>query len=132
VLLALGACGGGDLVLPNEGQPADVAAVSGDGQTGTILEQAHDSLVVRVTDRFGNPVAGIEVDWSADGGGDVSPAATVTGANGRAATQRMLGGQPGSYGTTAVVSALPEDVVTFTTTAVAAKLVVLTQPGPIA
>ena len=131
-LLVLGACGVGDLVLPNEGQPADLDPVSGDRQTGTILEPAHDSLVVRVTDRFGNPVPGIEVAWSADGGGDVSPATAVTGANGRAATQRMLGGQPGTYGTRAVISALPEDVVTFTTTAVAAKLVLLTQPGPIA
>lgn len=132
LLLALGACGGGDLVLPNEGQPAKVAAVSGDGQTGTILEPAHDSLVIRVTDRFGNPVPGIEVAWSADGGGDVSPATAVTGTNGRAATQRMLGGQPGTYGTRAVVSELPEDVVSFTTTAVAAKLVLLIQPGAIA
>jgi len=128
-LLAFGACGGGDLVLPNEGQPAQVAMVSGDGQTGTILEPAKDSLVVRVTDRFGSPVAGVEVAFSPDGGGDVSPASAVTGTDGRAATQRILGGQPGQYGTTAVATALPEDVVSFTTTAVAARLVFVTQPG---
>ena len=39
-LLALAACGGGDLVLPNEGQPANVKPFSGDSQTGTILEAA--------------------------------------------------------------------------------------------
>lgn len=132
VLLALTACGGGDLVLPNEGTPADVAVVSGNGQTGTILEVVPESLVVRVTDRFGNPVPGVEVAWSADGGGDVQPATAMTGNDGRAATQRVLGPQPGNYGTTAVATALPEDVVSFTTIAVAAKLVLTTQPGAIA
>ena len=128
-LLALAACGGGDLVLPNEGQPADVSVVAGDGQTGTILEPLPDSLIVKVTDRFGSPVPGVEVTWAAEGGGDVQPATAVTGGDGRAATQRVLGGQPGTYGTTALVALLPEDVASFTTTAVAAKLVLVTQPG---
>ncbi len=128
-LLALVACGGGDLTLPNEGQPANVSVVSGDGQTGTILEPLPDSLVVQVTDRFGNPVPGVEVTWAAEGGGDVQPATAITGNDGRAATQRILGSQPGSYGTTALVTLLPEDVASFTNTAVAAKLVLVTQPG---
>ncbi len=128
-LLALAGCGGGDLVLPNEGQPADVTIVRGDRQTGTILEPAPDSLVIQVTDRFGSPVPGIEIAWSAEGGGDVRPTTAVTGNDGRAATQRLLGEQPGNYGTNAVAPALPEDVVSFTTTAVAAKLVLVTQPG---
>jgi adhesin/invasin len=128
-LLAFVACGGGDLTLPNEGQPANVSVVSGDGQTGTILEPLPDSLVVQVTDRFGNPVPGVEVTWAAAGGGDVQPATAMTGDDGRAATQRILGSQPGSYGTTALVTLLPEDVASFTNTAVAAKLVLVTQPG---
>jgi hypothetical protein len=131
-LLALGACGGGDLVLPNEGQAAILDKHFGDLQTGTILEPAADSLVVKVTDRFGNPIPGVEIVWSADGGGNVSPATSTTGNDGLAATQRILGEQPGSYGTTAVATSLPEDVETFTTTAVAAKLVLVTQPGAIA
>jgi hypothetical protein len=127
--LALGACGGGDLVLPNEGQPAEVEVVSGDLQTGTILEPLADSLVVKVTDRFGNPVPGIEVSWSVVNGGEVRPATAVTGVDGMAATQRVLGAEPGSYATTAVASTLPDDGVSFTTTAVAAKLVLITQPA---
>ena len=124
LLLALGACGGGDLVLPNEGQPRrGRGRLRATAQTGTILEPLPDSLVVKVTDRFGNPVPGIEISWSADGGGEVRPATAVTGVGRAAATQRVLGAQPGSYGTTAVAPALPEDAVTFTTTAVAAKLV---------
>ena len=130
--LAFAACGGGDLVLPNEGQAAKVTAIAGDLQTGTILEPAAESLVVRVVDRFGSPVSGVQVSWSAQGGGDVSPASVVTGPDGRAATQRLLGAQVGTYGTTAVASPLPESTVTFTTTAVAAKLVLTTQPGAIA
>ncbi|HUR94838.1 MAG TPA: Ig-like domain-containing protein [Gemmatimonadales bacterium] len=122
-------CGGGDLVLPNEGQPASVDMFSGNQQTATILAPAADSLVVVVKDRFGNPVPDMEVVWAAEGGGEVSPASTVTGNNGRAAAQRVLGAQPGSYGTTAVATALPEDVVSFSTTAVAARLVLVTQPG---
>lgn len=126
--LVLGACGGGDLVLPNEGQPDKVEGISGDAQTGTILEPLRDSLVVKVTDRFGNPVPGIEISWSAEDGGEVRPATAVTGVNGMAATQRILGSEPGSYGTTAVAPVLPEDAVSFTTTAVAAKLTLTTQP----
>ena len=32
-LVALAACGGDDLVLPNEGQPSSVSMVAGDQQT---------------------------------------------------------------------------------------------------
>jgi Invasin, domain 3/Bacterial Ig-like domain (group 1)/Filamin/ABP280 repeat len=127
--LALVACGGGDLLLPNEGQPATVKVISGDAQTGTILEPLHDSLVVKVTDRFGNPVAGVEIAWSGGGGGVVRPATAITGQAGMAATQRVLGDQPGTYTTTAVATALPDDGVVFTTTGVAARLALTTQPG---
>ncbi|HKT60756.1 MAG TPA: Ig-like domain-containing protein [Gemmatimonadales bacterium] len=123
------ACGAGDLVLPNEGQPAKVTRISGDLQTGTILTPAAESLVVQVVDRFGNPVGGVSVSWSAEGGGDVSPASVVTGTDGRAATQRILGAQVGSYGTTAVATPLPDAAVTFTTTAVASRLAFESQPG---
>jgi len=127
--IAPAACGGGDLVLPNEGQASKLNPLSGDGQTGTILAPAAESLVVQVVDRFGNPVGGVSVSWSAQGGGDVSPASVVTGADGKAATQRILGSQVGSYGTTAVATPLPDDAVSFTTTAVAARLAFETEPG---
>jgi adhesin/invasin len=129
VLLAFWACGGGDLTLPNEGQPSDVAVFSGNGQTGTIMASPPQPLIVRVTDRFGNPVAGVPIEWSAEGGGSVNPGSGVTDTDGRAGTERILGSEPGDYGTTAVATVLPEDAVSFTTTAVAAKLVLVTQPG---
>jgi adhesin/invasin len=129
VSLAPAACGGGDLVLPNEGLASKLTLLSGDRQTGTVLAPAAESLVVQVVDRFGNPVPGVSVSWSAAGGGDVSPASVVTGADGHAATQRILGSQVGSYGTTAVATPLPDDAVSFTTTAVAASLAFETEPG---
>src|SRR6266511_4239209 len=122
-------CGGGDLVLPSEGQPAQVAMVDGDGQTGTILTSLPESLVVQVTDRFGNPLNGIQVTWTPDGGGSVNPPTAQTGTNGRASTDRILGSEPGTYHTNATAAGLPDGGVTFTTTAVAASLALETQPS---
>jgi hypothetical protein len=127
LLSAIG-CGGGDLVLPNEGQPAKVAVVRGDKQTGTILASLPESLVVKVTDRFGNALSGIQVTWTPAGGGSVKPATSLTGSDGSAATDRTLGGDPGAYQTTATAAGLT-DGVTFSTTAVAASLVLETQPS---
>lgn len=127
--LAAGACGGGDLVLPSEGQPAELAVVHGNGQNGTIGEALGDSLVVRVTDRFGNPVRGVEVTWAAEGGGTTDPVSTMTGVDGRAATLRTLGNEPGSYTTVATVAGLADAPVIFTNTAVAAQLALSTQPS---
>src|SRR3954463_3374670 len=76
------ACGGGDLVLPNEGQPANVAMVSGDLQTGAILERAAAPLGGSAPDRCGGRAPGGETPGAADGGGDVDPASSVTDAGG--------------------------------------------------
>jgi adhesin/invasin len=103
--------------------------VRGNGQNGTIGQPLADSLVVRVRDRFGDPVGGVEVAWTAEDGGEVDPAVSTTGADGLAATQRILGAQPGTYSTVAIAAALPEAPVVFTTTAVAATLSVVTQPS---
>lgn len=130
-LLLLAGCGGDDLTLPNEGQPARIAPIRGDRQNGTVGEALSDSLVVRVTDRFDDPVSGVEVEWSAEGGGSVSPVTSLTGGDGRAAAERVLGDQPGTYFTIARVAALSEPV-TFTTTGVAARLVLTAQLPAIA
>jgi Invasin, domain 3/Bacterial Ig-like domain (group 1) len=125
-------CGGDKLVLPDEGQPAKIDVVRGDRQNGTIGQALPDSLVVRVTDRFGDPVPGAEVTWVADNGGTVEPASVMTDGAGRAATKRTLGSAPGSYTTRASVSGLEGDPLIFVTTGLAAKLVIVTQPGSIA
>ncbi len=71
--------------------------VSGNNQsapTGTLLG---NSLVVQVTDRFGNAVAGHLVNFAVTaGGGSVSPTSAATDANGEAATQWTLGAAGGT------------------------------------
>ena len=104
LVAAIPGCSGGDLVLPSS-LPASLEAVAGDGQSGTVSTALADSLVVRVVDALGAGLAGIQVTWSASKGGSVSPATTTTDAEGRAATQRVLGDTPGAYATTATAPA---------------------------
>lgn len=124
------ACGD-DLTLPNEGQPAEIEISRGDRQNGTVGEALVDSLVVRVTDRFGTPVANVTVNWSAEGGGSVDPTESVTAADGRAATQRILGPQPSTYVTIATVDGVA-DTVTFTSRGLTARLVITSETPAIA
>src|SRR4051794_3917660 len=71
--------------------------VGGDSQSVQVLLPLPDSLVVQAVDRFGNGVPGIAVTWEAKNGGEVSPETVTTGPDGRAATQRTLGTDPGPY-----------------------------------
>src|SRR5580765_1593969 len=100
LLAALAACGG-ELALPNQALPSEITVVRGNRQSGTTGEPLGDSLVVRVVDRLGAPVIGAEVTWTAEVGGSVSPATSVTSSTGYAGTQRMLGTVLGTYITTA-------------------------------
>jgi len=92
---------------------------SGDNQTAPVRSALADSLVVRVADALGNPVAGVQVQWAAVGGGSVSPATVMTGADGLAAAQRVLGTAAGTQTAEASSAGLP--TVTFTHTAIAAN-----------
>ena len=99
--------------LSGEGALLEIA--SGDNQTAAVGSALPDSLVVRVTDLLGNPAAGVQVDWVATDGGSVEPASTVTGADGLAATERVLGSASGTQHATASSGGLTP--VTFTQTA---------------
>ncbi len=125
------ACGGDDLMLPNEGEPAEVEIIRGDRQNGTVGEALGDSLVVKVTDRFNNPVEGAVVTWLAQGGGSVDPVETVTAPDGQAGASRVLGSQPTTYFTVATVEGIP-DPVTFMSTGLAARLVLTSELPAIA
>jgi hypothetical protein len=96
---------------------ASLALVSGDDQTAAAGSVLPESLVVRVSDRFGNPVAGTSVTWAVSGGGSVSSTRVTTGSDGRAAVRRTLGSQVGEQRTTASVSGLSGSPVAFTHTA---------------
>jgi hypothetical protein len=104
---------------------------AGDGQTAELGTALEDSLAVRAVDRFGNGVAGVEVTWQAEAGA-VSPATVLTGADGRAATERTLGNRPGPNPTEASAGDLEGSPVAFTATGIAPpspQLIVVTQPS---
>ena len=96
--------------------PATFAPVSGDGQSRAAGQALRDSLVVRITDSFGNGVPGLRVDWrTVVGGGRVSPVSVTTGPDGQARTQLTLGTQPGAN--LAAANTVGFDSVTFSSLA---------------
>lgn len=77
---------------PRAGPPETVQNVGGNNQSGPAGDPLPDSLVVRVLDRFGNPVAGAAVSWTATvGGGSLSPPQGSADAEGRARARWTLG-----------------------------------------
>ncbi|MGH7517852.1 MAG: Ig-like domain-containing protein [Gemmatimonadales bacterium] len=110
-------CGGDELLLPAEGEPAALVIVQGDAQTGPIGGQLADALVVRVTDTRGRPVAGTDVTFATSGGAVAPPLAT-TDADGLATGQWSLGMQTGAQQVdVSVPDASPPLAVRFTATA---------------
>jgi galactose oxidase-like protein len=120
----------GDLAAPPKSPPAALVAVAGDGQVGQINQPLSESLIVQAQDAAGQPVEGAAVAWTVDGGGTLSKATVLSGADGRAAVQWGLGSTVGKQTATAVVAELQP--VLFTATAVAGaplQLVITTQPS---
>lgn len=74
------------------GPPAALTRISGSGQVAAAGEALPDSLVVRVTDSFGNPVSGQAVTWEVTaGGGTISARSADTDGSGLAAAELTLG-----------------------------------------
>jgi PKD repeat protein len=96
-----------------------MAAVAGMDQTGHVGQPLDDRLVVEVTDGFGNPVAGAEITWSAEGGGTVSASVVATDEDGRSRVERTLGPAVGQQTTVASSGVLAGSPVTFVHTALA-------------
>lgn len=96
-VLVLAACGDGP-ADPARRDAADLAAsvVAGDAQAGTVGRPLADSVVVRVTDRGGSPVRGLELEWRVLAeGGAVLRSTTTTGRDGRSANAWTLGTRAG-------------------------------------
>jgi Domain of unknown function (DUF1929)/Kelch motif len=134
VLLLAGAtlrCGGGDPINPAEASRIEL--VSGNDQDGTVGAALPESLIVRVTDDNGDGIAGVTVQWAAQGGGSVTAASTTSGDDGRTGVRRTLGPTAGEQTTTATANGLEGSPVSFTSTAVdgpppTPTLVITTQP----
>ncbi len=71
---------------------AQLVKVSGDGQTATVGQKLAQPLVVRLTDAFGNPISGVQVQWllPPNAKGKLNPAVTKTDASGLAKTEWTL------------------------------------------
>jgi hypothetical protein len=94
--LAFAACGGDNLTLPSEGQPAHIEVIS-ESLQGRVNSQLEQPLIVRVTDTQGRPVQGAAVEFVLDedaGGGSVTPTGT-TDADGQASSSVTLGTRVG-------------------------------------
>ena len=91
--------------------------MAGDGQEAVVGTTLPDSLIVRVVDESGDPLAGVTVEWEAQGGGTVSESSTESGADGRTGILRTLGTTVGEQRTTASADDFDGSPVTFTATA---------------
>jgi hypothetical protein len=96
-----------------------IVAVSGQDQSGPVGSKLASPLVVQVSDAFGNPIQGVVVTWTADGGGSVGAPTTTTGPDGTTSVERTLGGTAGTQRTFASVDGLAGSPVTFVHTATA-------------
>lgn len=111
--------------------PADTIFVAGgQDQAAPASSVLPDSLKVRVTDRFGNAVSGVQVNWSVTGGGSISPAATTTDLEGFTAAARTLGPTAQAMTGRATADGLRGSPVTFNHLLVQpTSIVILTQPS---
>ena len=109
-ILALGmlaGCGSAPAEPPRTvAGPAAVERAGGHEQQGLTQVPLRDSLVVRVLDEEGRPVADAMVDWSAEGGDSIRPARSPTDGNGMARALVILGPEPGPRTILAVVDSL--------------------------
>ena len=92
--LLFGACGGGDLSLPPEGQPATLTILDGNEQSGRVGEPLALPLLIQVLDSRGEPVTGATVAFefsSAGPGAAVVPEQKTTNSAGQADARLVLG-----------------------------------------
>jgi hypothetical protein len=111
--------------------PATLTVSGGNNQAGAIALLLGSPLSVTVTDAFGNPVAGVGVNWSVGGGGSLTSAATTTNSAGVATDTWTLGSLLGAQTVTATAAGLAGSPAAFSATAiagVATRLIMSVQP----
>jgi Bacterial Ig-like domain (group 1) len=86
-------------------------------QAGQRNREVGTAPVVRVVDRFGNPVQDVQVVWQVtSGGGQVQEPITATDADGSASAHWTLGNRLGLHRLTAAIGDVSGSPVTFTAT----------------
>lgn len=95
------------------GPPDTLRAAGPTSQPGRRGQPLAEPLAVMTVDRFGNPVAGAQVEWSADEG-ELSAETTFTGADGTSSVTWTLGDEIGFRKATAKVDGATGSPVTFT------------------
>jgi hypothetical protein len=87
------------------GPPQQMVKVGGDAQRGSVSAVLPNPLIVGVTDQFNNGIPGIPVSFAVTtGGGALSAANAVTGADGRVSVTWILGNNEGQAQSVAVTS----------------------------
>ena len=108
--------------------PASLSVVSGGEQIGEPGQPVAEPLVVLVHDAFGNPNAGVAVQWSVAGGGTISATEDTTDALGKASVVWTLGA--GSNEVSATVAAIPDAKAAFSASLTVSGVVELLAISP--
>jgi hypothetical protein len=121
--LLLTGCGGDSLLLPGDGVPTQLRAVSGDGQSAPVGDPVRNPLVVEALDQSAAPVPGAVIVFAfvdPPRGAEIAPPTAETDATGRAAAAVVLGTPAGDQPVEArVAEAGSELSVRFLLTAIA-------------
>lgn len=118
---ALVGCGGGSLTLPDDGSPAALTAVGGNGQQAPVGSTLDNPLVVKLTDASSRPIAGVPVvfQFTIDvPDAQIDPEAE-TDSEGLASAQVRLGTSAGPLEVEARVASAAQLSATFVVTAIA-------------
>ena len=114
----------GDSVVPaaalqaeaKPGAPDSLNPAGPTYQPGRRNQPLAEPLVVIAVDRFGNPVADVQVEWKTGSGGQLSQELAPTGADGKSSVTWTLGDRIGVQKATAKVDGAIGSPVTFTAT----------------
>lgn len=91
-----------------------IAVNGGASQTDSVLGTLPTPISAVVKDEHNNPVAGVIVNWTLTGGGQVSQSTDTTDGSGVTSVTRTLGSAAGSLGTVATVAGLIGSPLTVT------------------
>src|SRR5215218_4689630 len=115
-LIGLAACGGTDLTLPIDSNPATISKIDGDNQTGSAGAPLAKPLMVKVIDQRGQPVVDQPVVFTIEQGvvgARVEPQEAKTNSDGIVQAQWVLGGIRGTQSVVASVVGVDGLTVTF-------------------